>query len=101
MRKMIVSAFAAAAVIGFAAAPASAAEGVNEVVVFSHEIAPLSVYEDPQGCHAMPVGAHQLNNRTDKTVTVYQDPLCLVPQMQVQPGYGTHVTPVTGSFSVG
>lgn len=101
MRKMIVAAFAAAAVLGLAAAPASAAEGVNEVVVFSHEFAPLRVYEDPQGCQALPVDAHQLNNQTDKMVTVYGDPFCLTPQIQVQPGHGAHIAPGSGSFSAG
>lgn len=101
MRKMIVSVFAAAAVIGLAAAPASAAEGANQVVVFSHEFSPLRVYEDPQGCQALPVDAHQLNNQTDKMVTVYGDPLCLTPQIYVRPGHGAHIASGPGSFSAG
>ncbi|MFE1407435.1 hypothetical protein ACFW5D_28095 [Streptomyces sp. NPDC058770] len=38
-------------------------------------------------------------NRSDRPVTVYGDPLCLTPGLVVQPGYGAHVVPGSGSFS--
>ena len=40
-----------------------------------------------------------LTNHTDRPVTVYTDPFCLTPGLTVQPGYGSHVAPGSGSFS--
>ncbi|GAA0823688.1 hypothetical protein ACFQVD_03335 [Streptosporangium amethystogenes subsp. fukuiense] len=78
--------------------PAQAATG--EVVVFEVEPIPLKVYTDPSGCVKLPPAAHVLINQTDKPVRTYSDPLCLGPSLTVQPGYGTHVAPGSGSFSV-
>ncbi|KAB8161255.1 hypothetical protein FH609_027310 [Streptomyces sp. 3MP-14] len=77
--------------------PAHAAEG--EVTVFGTEVTPLTNYADPVGCHKLPLDAHVLTNRTDGPVTIYGDPFCLTPGLTVQPGYGSHVAPGSGSFS--
>lgn len=77
---------------------ASAAEP-GEVVVFGTEVTPVTVYEDPHGCHKLPLDAHVLVNRTDRPVTVYGDPFCLTPGLVVQPGYGSHVAAGSGTFS--
>ncbi|MFC6063359.1 hypothetical protein [Streptomyces ochraceiscleroticus] len=82
-----------------ATVPATAAPSDGEVTVFRTELQPLTTYENPAGCQTLPVGAHVLVNRTDKPVRVYRDPFCLTPSLTVQPGYGTHVPPDTGSFS--
>jgi hypothetical protein len=102
MRKTILSVLAAVAAFSLAgAAPASAAETANQVVVFGHELSALRVYEDAQGCQQLPIDAHQLNNRTDRVVTLYADPMCAIPQMvSVQPDYGTQIPPGTGSFAL-
>ncbi|EPD93682.1 hypothetical protein ACH4LN_16930 [Streptomyces albus] len=76
---------------------ASAATG--DVVVFQTELQPLTQYENPEGCHKLPAAAHVLTNRTDKPVKIYGDPFCLTPGLTVQPGYGSHVAPGSGSFS--
>jgi hypothetical protein len=102
MRKTIVSVFAAAAVFGLAGAtPAFAAQGVNEVVVFSDELTPLQVYENPTGCVQLPTTATQLNNQTDQVVTLYGDPFCMTPGITVQPGHGARLAPGTGAFAAG
>ncbi|MEU6413255.1 hypothetical protein [Microbispora sp. NPDC046933] len=80
------------------AIPAHAATG--EVVVFSTEFQPLGIYTDPTGCTKLPIAAHSLDNQTDAPVVVYADPFCLIPGITVQPGYGAHLTPGSGSFSV-
>lgn len=59
----------------------------------------MTVYENPQGCHKLPVDSHVLVNRSDRPVTVYGDPLCLTPGLVVEPGRGAHVVPGSGSFS--
>lgn len=95
---------AACAVLGLAgsaqAAPAQDAS-TGQVVAFSNEFQPLNVYENPEGCQKLPMGAHVLSNTTDQTVRVYGDPFCLTPSLQVAPGHGAHVPPMVGSFSVG
>ncbi|WP_219471106.1 hypothetical protein [Nonomuraea rhizosphaerae] len=92
-----VAAVATASLLG-AALPAQAATG--QVVIFEVEATPLTVYTDPTGCKKLPLGAHVLNNQTDRPVRIYGDPLCLGPFMTVQPGYGSHVQAGSGSFSV-
>lgn len=94
--------FAAATLVGMAAAPAQAASG--QVVVYSTQLRPLDVYKDPRGCIKLPVDAHVLDNLTDSTITVYADPFCTIPLTenaltlgQLKPGYGTHVSGA-GSF---
>ncbi|MGW0610720.1 hypothetical protein [Streptomyces sp. NPDC002788] len=86
--------FAASAATGTAAAAEP-----GEVVVFSTELTPLTVYHDPSGCQKLPLDAHVLTNRTDRPVTVYADPFCLTPGLTVEPGHGSHVAPGSGSFS--
>ena len=88
---------AAVATVGLAAAPAQAA-ATGQVVVFSTEIQPLDVYQDPSGCHKLPPLSHVIDNLTDQPITIYADPFCLTPGLVVQPGYGSHVVNV-GSFS--
>ncbi|TQF07644.1 hypothetical protein E6W39_29405 [Kitasatospora acidiphila] len=94
--------FAAATLVGMAAAPAQAASG--QVVVYSTQLRPLDVYKDPHGCTKLPLDAHVLDNLTDSTITVYTDPYCTFPLTenaltlgQLKPGHGTHVSG-TGSF---
>ncbi|MDX3639061.1 hypothetical protein [Streptomyces sp. MB09-02B] len=84
---------------GTAAPGTAAAAEPGEVVVFRTELAPLTVYPEPHGCHKLPADAHVLTNRTDRPVTVYGDPFCLTPGLTVQPGFGAHVAPGSGSFS--
>lgn len=95
---------AACAVLGLAgpaqAAPAQDAS-TGQVVVFSTEFQPLDVYENPEGCHKLPLAGHVLSNMTDKPVKVYGDPFCMTPSLHVPPGHGSHVPPMSGSFSVG
>ncbi|MEV0600187.1 hypothetical protein AB0I82_12940 [Streptomyces sp. NPDC050315] len=82
-----------------ATAPATAAPSDGEVTVFETEFQPLTTYENPEGCHKLPAGAHVLVNRSDKPVQIYGDPFCVTPSLTVQPGHGSHVAPGTGSFS--
>lgn len=77
----------------------AAAAEQGDVVVFSTEVTPLAVYHDPYGCQKLPADAHVLTNHTDRPVTVHADPFCLTPGLIVQPGYGSHVAPGSGSFS--
>ncbi|UED87366.1 hypothetical protein [Streptomyces profundus] len=77
--------------------PAHAATG--EVSVFSTELSPVTTYQDPAGCQKLPLDAHVLTNNTDAPVRGYGDPFCLTPSLTVEPGYGSHVAPGTGSFS--
>ena len=72
----------------------------GQVTVFSTEFTELNVWENPSECSILRVGAHVLINQTDKPVQVYADPLCLTPGHTVRPGFGSHVTPGTGSFAV-
>ncbi|QWF83839.1 hypothetical protein [Amycolatopsis sp. CA-230715] len=76
---------------------ASAAEG--KVVVFETELNELTTYIDPEGCQKLPPLAHVLVNDTDSPVRIYADPFCLTPSLKVRPGYGSHVAPMSGSFS--
>ncbi|MCD9875893.1 hypothetical protein [Streptomyces guryensis] len=92
-------AVACALLAGTAAPGTATAAEPDEVVVFATELAPLTVYPEPHGCHKLPVAAHVLTNRTDRPVTVYGDPFCLTPGLIVQPGFGAHVPPGSGSFS--
>ena len=97
-RAVRAGALAAVAVTVFAARPAAAATG--EVVVFTHEFDAVTVFEDPTGCTALPIGSHVIVNQTDAVVVIYADPLCLLPIepfARLKPGYGTHVSAV-GSF---
>ncbi|MFJ5927222.1 hypothetical protein ACIQF6_31990 [Kitasatospora sp. NPDC092948] len=91
---------AAASVLGAAApAPAAPRAANGQVVVFSTELQPLDVYNNPSGCQQLPTVAHVLSNQTDRPVQVYGNPFCVGPSAVVQPGFGTHVPGGAGSFS--
>jgi hypothetical protein len=97
----LVVALSLSSVIAFPAAAASApapAAAEGKVTIFSHELAPLIVHEDPTGCTLILPTAHVLINQTDTTIRIYADPLCLSPSLTVPPGYGFHVSPSSGSF---
>lgn len=81
-------------------ATAVTADPPDQVVAFTHEFTRLDVWEDPHGCVQLPVGTHLIFNQTDKPITIYYDPACLLaiePFSRVKPNYGTHVSAV-GSF---
>ncbi|WP_410673669.1 hypothetical protein [Amycolatopsis sp. cmx-4-68] len=83
--------------------PASPAAGAatGEVVVFTTEVVPLDVHENPRGCYALPEGAHVLANRTDRPVRVYGAPECFGPPLlTVEANRGSHVPPAGASFRV-
>jgi hypothetical protein len=105
MRKFLASGavivLCALAIAAGSAASADPVAATGRVVVFSTELQELDIAENPEGCRKLPVAAHVLINETDTVVNTYGDPLCLVPNLSVQPGYGAHVAPGTGSFSVG
>ncbi|GAA4867779.1 hypothetical protein [Saccharopolyspora cebuensis] len=79
------------------AGAASAATG--EVVVFETEVQQATTWANPNGCQKLPLAAHVLVNQTDQPVRIYGDPFCLTPSLTVEPGYGAHVMPGSGSFS--
>lgn len=94
---VLVAVVSGLAVSILAGPPASAATG--DVTVFSLETQPLDVFHDPAGCLKLPLAAHVLVNQTASEVEVYGDPFCLTPSLTVEPGYGSHVVPGSGSFS--
>lgn len=101
MKKFLAGAALIAASISLAApAPAIAESNTGKVVVFSTEFTELATWEDPYGCVKLPLDTHVLINQTDKAVLIYADPFCLTPGLTVAPGYGSHVAPGSGSFSV-
>lgn len=102
MKKFLVAAGAVIAVATTFAAvtPASADPATGKIIVFSTEVTELTVVENPEGCVKLPADAHVLANQTDTPVRVHGDPLCLTPGLTVAPGYGSHVTPGSGAFSV-
>lgn len=96
-RLLVTVAAVGALAVGFAT-PAAAATG--HVIVFSNESSALRVWDRPSGCFAFPVGAHVLLNDTTRAITVYSDPLCLIPSAPVShvaAGHGVHVNAI-GSF---
>jgi hypothetical protein len=100
MKKFLtVAALVAVATILTTAAPAVAEPATGTVTVFTTELSPATVYENPEGCVKLPVDSHVLVNQTDKDVIVYADPFCLTPGLTVAPGYGSHVALGSGSFS--
>jgi hypothetical protein len=89
-----------AAVLLASTAPAAGA-ATDEVVVYTAEVVPLNVYENPQGCYELPEGAHVLANRTNRPVHVYGQPGCLgVPVLTVEKNWGSHVPTAAASFHV-
>jgi hypothetical protein len=82
------------------ASPAAGA-ATGEVVVYTAEVVPLDVYENPSGCYALPEGAHVLVNRTNRPLKVYGTPGCFgVPVLTVEEDWGSHVPPAAASFRV-
>ena|SRR5689334_5578216 len=77
-----------------------AAQATGTVLVFQFEVVETTRYVDPQGCTKLPAAGHLLANLTDTDVKLYADPFCMTFSMVVPPGYGAHIPPVTGSFSV-
>ncbi|MCC9310005.1 hypothetical protein LN042_23520 [Kitasatospora sp. RB6PN24] len=96
MRRIALSAlFAAATLVGMAAAPAQAASG--QVVVYSTQFRPLDVYQDPHGCKKLPLDTHVVFNMTNSPIKVYADPFCTIPITEdpttvgtLEPGHGSH-----------
>ncbi|AHH95177.1 hypothetical protein GCM10010174_55580 [Kutzneria viridogrisea] len=96
-----VTAIVAALLVGaalLAPATASAKAATGRVLVFELEYVPLTVWENPKGCKKLPLAAHVLVNQTDTPVEIYADPFCLSPSLDVNPGFGSHVVPGSGSF---
>lgn len=77
--------------------PALAATG--RVLVFQHELMPLTTYHNPSGCVRLPALSHAMVNKTERTVRVFAGPLCAGAFRVVSPSFGSHV-PAGGSFSV-
>ncbi|NUT96352.1 MAG: hypothetical protein HOY78_30430 [Saccharothrix sp.] len=78
---------------------------VGEVVVYIAEVEELVVFENPRGCYDIPVGAHVMTNRTNKSVEVYGVPNCggpfpTPPIWTLDENYGGHVPPAAASFKV-
>ncbi|WP_034090794.1 hypothetical protein [Streptacidiphilus albus] len=104
MRCILITALIAATTfVGVATAPAQANTG--NVVVFSTELQPLTVYANPHGCHRLSHLAHELNNETSSDIRPFGDPFCHIPAAlshssdgTLKAGYGTHV-PGAGSLS--
>jgi hypothetical protein len=71
----------------------------NQVIVFSSELTPLTVYPDPHGCQPLPTISHVLVNQTSRTVYVHADPFCLTPGLPIRPGYGAHTGQLSSAFS--
>ncbi|EME51183.1 hypothetical protein [Amycolatopsis decaplanina] len=94
----VLSAASASMLLLASSPPAQAVAG--EVVVFSHELQRLDSYKNPEGCNILPVAAHVLVNQSSSGVVVHGDPLCLTPGVRVEAGYGSHVPPMSGSFSI-
>ncbi|MDT0461867.1 hypothetical protein [Streptomyces gibsoniae] len=108
MRRIALTAAMTAGLVLGAVGPALAHNGpadhrdapdTNQVVVFSNELVPLTVYPDPHGCRRLPVVSHVLDNETSRTVYLHADSLCLTPGIPIRPGYGMHTQQLFGSFS--
>ncbi|MFJ8912946.1 hypothetical protein [Amycolatopsis sp. NPDC102389] len=101
MNRLVIAALSAAAAGALLVVPSPPAEAAaGSVVVFSTEFQRLDTYRNPEGCHKLPIAAHVLINQTSSGVVVHGDPFCLTPGLTVNPGYGSHVQPGSGSFSV-
>ena len=101
-RSTLVAALSALLVLGSAStalAQGDRADSTEQVIVFSNELVPLTVYNDPQGCQRLPAISHVLVNETSRTVYLHADPFCLGPSLPIQPGYGAHTGQLSGSFS--
>lgn len=78
----------------------TASADVPAVLVFEHEFTSTTRFENPSGCVKLPPAGHLLANMTGSDVKLYVDPFCMTFSMVVPSGYGAHIPPVTGSFSV-
>lgn len=83
-----------------AAVPGVAMAASGQVTVFESEATEVVVFNNPNGCNKLPLLAHVLVNHTDRPLVLHTDPLCITPGTTVAPGYGSHVAPVSGSFSI-
>lgn len=94
---------AVAILVGAGAVSAQAQSGDGQangtVLVFEHEFTSTTRYEDPSGCLKLPPAAHVLTNHADTSIRVYTDPLCVTPSITVPPGHGSHLAPLSASFS--
>ncbi|GAB3439319.1 hypothetical protein [Actinophytocola sediminis] len=84
---------------GMARAESDDARATGSVLVFEHELASTTRFDDPTGCVKLPPTAHLLTNLTDADIRVYADPFCLTPSLVVPPGTGAHLAPLSASFS--
>ncbi|MEU9686110.1 hypothetical protein [Amycolatopsis japonica] len=101
MNRFFAAVSSAAAVGALLIVPSPPAQAVaGEVVVFSTEFERLDTYRNPEGCNKLPIAAHVLVNLSSSEVVIHADPLCLTPGLPVAPGFGSHVAPGSGSFSV-
>jgi len=101
IRALVVTVVCGAGLAAGATANAGAdTAAAGAVLVFQHELTATTRYVNPEGCTKLPLAAHLLVNTTDEDVKLYADPFCLTYSMVVPPGYGAHIPPVTGSFSV-
>lgn len=100
IRTLVVAVLCGAGLAAGTAASAEAEEATGSVLVFQFEVVETTRYVDPQGCTKLPAAGHLLANLTDTDVKLYADPFCMTFSMVVPPGYGAHIPPVTGSFSV-
>lgn len=99
MRRIAITSAALAVGLSVTLGAGQAAASTGTVTVFSTEFQQVNTWENPSGCHLLPLGAHVLINQTDQPVSIYADPFCATPSLTVQPGYGSHVPPQVGSFS--
>ncbi len=90
-------ALSAATLLVVGAPQAFAAEG--KVLVFKTEFSEATVFDNPQGCIALPGFAHVLVNQTNAPIRVFGLPGCTGPSLTAQPGWGGHVPAAGGSFS--
>jgi hypothetical protein len=100
MRKFLAVSVLIVAATTLVTASTASAESAGKVTVFSTEFAALSVWDNPTGCVKLPFDAHVLVNQTDRDIQLHGDPFCLTPGPSVLPGFGSHVAPGSGAFSV-
>lgn len=98
-RKTVIAVVSSAVLLTGMAVPASAT-APGYVIAHTSEVQPLKIWKDPSGCQQLPLGTHIIFNETDRAITIYADPLCLLPAepfARVAAGYSTHVSAI-GSF---
>ncbi|MFD5247883.1 hypothetical protein ACFWIW_25320 [Amycolatopsis sp. NPDC058340] len=101
MKRLVAAVLSAASVGALLIVPSPPAQAAaGNVVVFSTEFERLDTYRNPEGCNKLPIAAHVLVNLSSAEVVVHGDPFCLTPGLTVNQGFGSHVAPGSGSFSV-